>query len=117
MGRDYTPTDIKIRMNSQSALVTMNSKFDLDDYMNRYTSFSTYSYSNFICSYYKLKGERTSTTPFDPYNMFKHFGDLRIHNPNKKPVIIKKEAEENTNDDKDDLASIIYEIVEKRDSK
>jgi hypothetical protein len=119
LAKDYIPTDIKIKMNSKTALVNMNSKYDLDDFMNRYNAFAAYSYSNFLCGYYKPKNERINPVIYDPYNMFRHFGDLKIHDPNRKPYIIKNlvENEQTNSDVKDDLASIIYEAVEKKDAE
>lgn len=96
----------------------MNSQQDLDDFMIRYNGLANYNFTIFSCDYYKPKNERVNTSIFDPYNMFRHLKNLNIHDPNKKPVIIKSKNSidvQNSTDLKDELAFIIYENVEKKD--
>ena len=109
-------------MDNKTALVYMYSQNELEEFMTRYNMYSQYNFSVFICNYYKNRNERNASDYSDPFKMFGHFKNLSIHDPNKKPIIYKNlnkndnmNINSNNTDLKDELASIIYENVEKKD--
>ena len=119
----YSPSDVKINMDNKTALIVMYSQNELEEFMNRYKIYSQYNFSIFICNYYKNRNERNDSDYSDPFKMFSHFKNLTVHDPNKKPIIYKNlnnndklTTNINSSDLKDELASIIYENVEKKDS-
>ena len=83
-------------------------------------------YFKFVCdiaTYLKYEYPVLDDSDYsDPYKMFGHFKNLSVHDPNKKPIIYKNlknndniSVNSSSTDLKDELASIIYENVEKKD--
>ncbi len=92
---DYIPREIKIRMDSRSALITMNSQSDLDLLMNKYIDYSNYYLPRIFLNYYQNKNDRSMVNQYvnqlnsmiNPNNMFSNFKNLSIVDPNYTPII------------------------------
>jgi RNA recognition motif-containing protein len=92
---DYIPKEIKIKMESKTALVTMNSQADMEFLMSKYVEYCNYYLPRIFLNYYQNKNERSQTHTFinqlnsfiNPVNMFSNFKNLSIVDPNIKPVI------------------------------
>ena len=61
MGYDYSPRDIKVKMDTKTALITMNSQNDVDLLMGKYVEYSNYYLSRIFLNFYQNKNERTLT--------------------------------------------------------
>jgi RNA recognition motif-containing protein len=94
MLEDYSPRDMKIKMDTRTALVTMNSQKDLEELMNKYVEYSQFYLPRIFLNYYQNKNERSVTSQYvnelnamiNPVNMFSNFANLSIHDPEKKPI-------------------------------
>ena len=95
LNQDYSPREIKIRMDSKTALITMNSKKDLDLLMTKYVDYSSYYLPRIFLNYYQSKNDRSLTNQYvnqlntlsKPVNMFSNFKNLSIVDPNYTPII------------------------------
>jgi len=95
MLQDYSPRDIKIKMDTRTALVTMNSHNDLEELMSKYVQYSQFYLPRIFLNYYQNKSERSATNQYvndlnamiDPMNMFSNFANLSVHDPEKKPIL------------------------------
>ena len=87
--------EIKVRLESKSALITMNSQKDLDTLMEKYIEYSKYYLPRIFLNYYQNKNERTLASQYasqlnsmsNPVNMFSSFKSLSIVDPSYTPVI------------------------------
>jgi RNA recognition motif-containing protein len=95
LNADYFPREIKIRLDSRSALITMNSQNDLDLLMSKYIDYSNYYLPRIFLNYYQSKNDRSLVSQYvnelnsmiNPNNMFNNFKTLSIVDPNYTPVI------------------------------
>jgi RNA recognition motif-containing protein len=94
-GYEYIPKEIIIKMENKTALITMLSPNHVEEFMQKYLNYCSYYLPRIIFNYYQNKNERTSNNAIkqidsliDPMNMFSHFSNLSVFDPNDKPVII-----------------------------
>lgn len=75
---NYSPLRITIKMDIRTALITMNSKKDLDTLLDKYNDFCNYYLPRVILNYYKNNQE--STSPNKIANSFNQINDVELKN-------------------------------------
>ena len=58
---DYSARDIKIKMDTRTALITMNSQKDVDRLMDKYVDYCNYYLPRLFLNYFQSKNERSVT--------------------------------------------------------
>jgi RNA recognition motif-containing protein len=92
---NYSARNISIKMDTRTALITMNSQKDVDVLLERYVEFCDYYLPKVFLNYYQNKHERSLTYQYvnqinsmiDPMNMFSNFKNLSVVDPNEKPIL------------------------------
>jgi len=95
INEECTPRDIKVKIETKTALITLNSVSDLDLLMSKYVDYSNFYLPRIILNFYQSKNERTITHQYvnqlnnliNPNYMFSNFSNLSIVDPNTKPII------------------------------
>jgi hypothetical protein len=113
LNRDYNIGELKLHQSF--ALITFNNLSDIEEFITQYSNYCVFNVPKFICSRYKDKKQMMSENfLYDPFSMFSHFEDLSVHDPNKKPIILKNGNSNHINQSLDDLGEIIYLRAEKK---
>ena len=98
MNQDVIIKEMKIKPDNKSALITLLNSKQVEQFMQAYINYSSFYLPKIFFNYYQSKDTKVSsylnqmTDLVNPLNMFSHFSNLSVIDPNDKPVLTVEQA-------------------------